>query len=243
MPLKALLFDKDGTLIHFNQTWHPAALSVMRTQTRGDAAALAKLARALDYDLESRSFRKGASFVAGTWADYGAPWAAALGLENNKQFERDTNILLNRAGIEALAPVGNPLKILEQLSELGLALGVATNDVEFAARAQCHALGLTDMLNYVAGCDSGHGAKPHPGMVLAFASALQLPAQHVGMVGDSTHDMQAAREAGAIAIAVLTGPATREEIEPFADHILNSIDELPDFVTAFNAAKHRTQNL
>lgn len=242
MPLKALLFDKDGTLIHFNQTWHPAALSVMRTQTKGDEAALAKLAGALNYDLASTSFRKGASFVAGTWADYGGPWAAALGVENDKHFERETNILLNRAGISALAPVGNPLKTLKILTELGLRLGVATNDVEFAARAQCDALGLTDMLHYVAGCDSGHGAKPHPGMVLAFASALGLPAQHIGMVGDSTHDMHAAREAGAVAIAVLTGPTTREEIEPFADHILDSIEELPAFVSAFNAAKHRTQN-
>lgn len=242
MPLKALLFDKDGTLIHFNQTWHPAALSVMRMQTRGDEAALAKLAGALNYDLASASFLKGASFVAGTWADYGGPWAVALGVENNRHFERETNILLNRAGIAALAPVGNPLKTLQKLADLGLRLGVATNDVEFAAHAQCGALGLTNLLHYVAGCDSGHGAKPNPGMVLAFALALELPPQHIGMVGDSVHDMHAARDSGCVAIAVLTGPATREEIEPHADYILNSIDDLPAFVTAFNAAKHHAQD-
>jgi phosphoglycolate phosphatase len=46
-------------------------------------------------------------------------------------------------------------------------------------------------------------------------------------VGDSTHDLHAARAAGAVAIAVLSGPATREDLADHADHIIDTIDDLP----------------
>ena len=68
MALKGLLFDKDGTLIHFNETWTPAVLDVMRQQCAGDAERLNRLAQALDFDLDAPGFRPGALFVAGTWA-------------------------------------------------------------------------------------------------------------------------------------------------------------------------------
>jgi phosphoglycolate phosphatase len=53
------------------------------------------------------------------------------------------------------------------------------------------------------------------------------------LVGDSLHDLEAARAAGVMAIAVLTGPrgaAARRELEPLADHVLASIDDLPAFL-------------
>ena len=52
----------------------------------------------------------------------------------------------------------------------GLKLGVATNDSEVPAQAHLRAHGLTGLLDFIAGYDSGHGAKPGPGMCLAFAA-------------------------------------------------------------------------
>ena len=67
MALAGLLFDKDGTLIHFNATWNPAMLSVLQQQAKGNAAMLRRLAAALDYDLETSAFHPKAAFVAGAW--------------------------------------------------------------------------------------------------------------------------------------------------------------------------------
>ena len=63
-------------------------------------------------------------------------------------------------------------------------------------------------------------------MVLAFAEHCASPPQGIVMVGDSLHDMHAARAAGAVAVAVTTGPATREQLVPHADYVIDSLDEL-----------------
>jgi phosphoglycolate phosphatase len=52
----------------------------------------------------------------------------------------------------------------------------------------------------------------------------------VAVIGDSLHDLKGARAAGAVGIAVLTGPlrlAARPGLEPHADHVIASIDDLP----------------
>jgi len=49
-------------------------------------------------------------------------------------------------------------------------------------------------------------------------------------VGDSPLDLIAARSAGAIAVAVLSGPARRDELEHLADHVLDGIEDVPALV-------------
>ncbi len=69
--------------------------------------------------------------------------------------------------------------LLSALRARGLKLGVATNDSEAPARAHLDRHGLTGLLDFMAGYDSGHGAKPGPGMCLAFAAATGLDPAHV----------------------------------------------------------------
>jgi phosphoglycolate phosphatase len=47
------------------------------------------------------------------------------------------------------------------------------------------------------------------------------------MVGDSLHDLDAARRAGMAAVGVLTGTAIHEVLEPLADIVLPDITHLP----------------
>jgi phosphoglycolate phosphatase len=50
------------------------------------------------------------------------------------------------------------------------------------------------------------------------------------MIGDSLHDLHAARAAGMTAIAVLTGLAARDSLAPHADLVLDHIGALPDWL-------------
>ena len=56
VALRAILFDKDGTLIDFDATWGPAAYEVMRALAGADDVALAELVRVSEYVLEERRF-------------------------------------------------------------------------------------------------------------------------------------------------------------------------------------------
>jgi phosphoglycolate phosphatase len=76
-------------------------------------------------------------------------------------------------------------------------------------------------------------------MVLGFADHCALPPAAVALVGDSLHDLHAARAAGAVSIAVLTGPlgeAGRAELEPHADYVIGSIADLPVLVDSLRSA-------
>lgn len=239
MRLRAILFDKDGTLIDFDATWGPAAFAVMRELADGDGEALRRLMHVSEYVEAERRFLPTSPLVAGSSAHYGPLWAQVLGREAGPAFFGLMDDLFRVHGLANLAPIGDPAGVAASLSARGLRLGIATNDAEASARAQASALGLDAHMSFIAGYDSGHGSKPHPGMVSAFAEAHDLAPHEVALVGDSIHDLHAARAAGARAIAVLTGPlgeSARGHLAPHADHVLGSIADLEGLVEALEAA-------
>ena len=61
-------------------------------------------------------------------------------------------------------------------------------------------------------------------MIEAFCGAVGVPPAAVAMVGDSHHDLEMARAAGAgLAVGVLTGPADRAELETLADVVIPDV--------------------
>jgi phosphoglycolate phosphatase len=227
MPLKAILFDKDGTLLDFDLTWGAAGYHVMRTLANEDDAAFARLVEAADYDLALRKYRPTSEIVAGA-IDVLAPiWAKALGRSDHDGVARDIDRLFRASAPDYIVPLGNPAGLMKALVDKGFKLGIATNDSEAAALQQAEIMGLIPHLDFIVGYDSGHGRKPDPGMIEAFARATGHAPHDVAMIGDSTHDLHAARAAGAVAIAVLSGPATEAELAPHADHVIGSIADLP----------------
>ena len=105
-----------------------------------------------------------------------------------------------------------------------------TNDSEEVARAHLGQAGVLRMFDFVAGADSGFGAKPAPGPLLAFADQLNLEPGRVVMVGDSPHDLHAGRAAGMATVGVLTGIAGADDLAGLADVILPDIGHLPDWL-------------
>lgn len=120
--------------------------------------------------------------------------------------------------------------VLGDLRGRGLRIGLATNDMEDAARAHLAAHGITGLFDYIAGYDSGHGPKPGPGMCAAFARQQGLDPARVVMVGDSLHDLHAGRAAGMRVVAVLTGVAGAAELAPHADVVLPDIGHLAGWI-------------
>jgi phosphoglycolate phosphatase len=238
MTLSGILFDKDGTLIDFDGTWGPATYHVMRTLSAGDERKFMRLVEISEYVLEERRFRPTSPLIAGSSAEYGPDWAAALERPDTPDLYREMDDLFRTFGLRSIAPIGEPAAIARALKARGLSLGIATNDAEASAKAQAVALGLDVHLDYIAGYDSGYGGKPEPGMVLGFAAAIGAPPESVALIGDSLHDLAAARAAGAVAVLVLTGPlgeGARAELAPHADHVIGSIADLPELVERLRA--------
>jgi len=228
--IRGVLFDKDGTLFDFQATWGKYTETVLGELAR-DAAELARMSDALGYRPEARRFVAGSPIVAGTMTEIAgilAGFRADLGAGPIERHLDETAAATLRDP-DFMFPAASDLGgMLTGLRQSGYALGVATHDSERAAHTQLTTAGVIASFDFIAGYDSGHGHKPGPGMLLAFARATRIPPASVVMVGDSRHDLEVARNAGAaMAVGVLTGPATAEDLAPYADHILPSIEHLP----------------
>jgi len=225
--IQAIIFDKDGTLFDFEATWSAWARSLLLDLAAGDTARAEALGECIGFDFARSRFDPASPVIAGT------PGEIAEALLPHVPGASPLTLVARMNALAAVAPQAEAVPLAPLLGALrgqGLRLGVATNDAEGPARAHLDAAGVLGMFDFVAGFDSGHGAKPAPGQLLAFAEAMGLRPAQVAMVGDSRHDLHAARAAGMAAVAVLSGIAGRAELQPHADVVLPDIGHLPDWL-------------
>jgi phosphoglycolate phosphatase len=232
MPIRAILFDKDGTLVDFQRTWGPATHTVMTDLCNGDAAAFARLCAVSLYDAPSRQLMPGSPVVIETTYGYGKLWAQALGVPLTAELVDRIDRMYFQTTLDHLTPMGDVKGLLGSLRGRGLRLGLMTNDADANTRAQIHRLELDGLLEFIAAYDSGFGHKPDPDPVLAFAAFAGVAPTDIAVVGDTEHDLVAARAAGSVAVGVLSGPVPRERLEPHANVLLPSIAELEDWLSS-----------
>jgi phosphoglycolate phosphatase len=119
------------------------------------------------------------------------------------------------------------LSVVGWLRTQNYRIGVSTNAAASHARDELERLGILRSLDFLAGFNSGFGAKPAPGHVLAFSAAIEVPTSEIVCVGDSPYDLEAARRAGAIPIGVLGGSAALDALAPLARHVIGTLEDLP----------------
>ncbi|PJE35497.1 phosphatase [Pseudooceanicola lipolyticus] len=224
MRVDAILFDKDGTLFDFGATWEGWAESFLLRATGGDRPRAARIGQHIGFDLQARRFEPGSIVIAGTPDEV---TERLLPHFPDRGFDDILRMLNEEAENAPQAEAVPLLPLLGRLRDLGLRLGVATNDAEAPALVHLEAAGVRGYFDFIAGCDSGHGAKPQPGQLLAFAERIGLAPDRIVMVGDSTHDLIAGRSAGMQTVAVLTGLAEAAVLAPYADAVLPDIGHLP----------------
>jgi len=230
--IRGIVFDKDGTLFDFRATWGVWSCRLVAELAQDSGADRDRLFRAIGYDPRTGHFDPDSPVIAHTpdeIAEVLLPWLpgadpAALAARMNAL-----------AALTEQAPAVPLVPLFSRLAQGGLHLGLATNDGEAPARAHLERAGIAPFFGFVAGYDSGHGAKPAPGPLLAFAAAAGLAPDAVLMVGDSRHDMIAGRAAGMRTVAVLTGLAGASDLAPLAEAVLPDIGHLPGWLDTAGA--------
>lgn len=230
MTIKAILFDKDGTLLDFDATFAPATAKVLAALAGENAEQLSRLAAAVDFDLTSGKILPGSVLVAGSLENIAEALMPHTGHADLATCLEVVDGLYVKYSLESLAAFPFLDGALDALAAMGLEMGVATNDSEEAAFAHLDQMGITSRFAYIAGFDSGYGEKPQPGMVSAFIEKLGLEPAQVMMVGDSPHDLKAGNAASAVSVGVTSGGATADQLAPFADYVVEDISHLAELV-------------
>ena len=230
MTIKAVLFDKDGTLIDFADTFFEACSKIILQLADDNHNLAANLAKAVGFNMHTLACTASSEIVGGTSSTIARVWQPILGRGTVNQLTLELDSYFDKYTELAVTAFEFTRPTLEKLDDMDLALGVATNDSENNARHHLGAIKVENLFSFIAGYDSGYGPKPEPGMINAFASHQQIAPNEIIMVGDSINDLLAGKNAGAIAIAVTSGLADDEELQPFADHVIPDISQLPELL-------------
>lgn len=226
--MRGILFDKDGTLIDYWRTWLPINREVALYAAGGDEQLARELLLLGGQDPDTGRVKPGSPLAAGGIADIADAFAEHPRLSPPTDFHAQIDRIFARGGAQHSALVPGAREALIALKERGFVLGLATNDSVAGLEASLAAHDVLGLLDFTAGCDSGWGPKPGPGMVLAFASSARLPAAQVAVVGDAVHDLAMGRAAGVgRTVGVLSGTSDAEDFEGLADIVLDSVADLP----------------
>lgn len=226
--IKAVLFDKDGTLLKYNETWAPTNMKVARLAAKGNETIAVRLLTSTGLDPESGMVQAGSILGAGNTEEIAEMWIqnGALFLKNelinmlDKEFSR---------AMQDAVPVNGLVQIINQLHQSGYKLGVASSDSENAIRVFLKQMGLAAHFSFVCGYDSGFGHKPDAGMFDAFCKSVKFSSDQVAMIGDNPQDMQMAKAGNAgMSIGVLSGNGTHEDLNLLADMVIGDIFQLSE---------------
>lgn len=230
MPIRAVLFDKDGTLLDYHLTWGPINVAAADIAAAGDRDLADRLLSLGGMDRANMITRPGSLLAAAHTVEIASAWVEAGSPLSLQDLSHRLDALFT-ASATGSVPIGNLEACFSALRVAGLKLGIASSDNEASIRLMLAHLGLAHHIAFVAGYDSGHGVKPGPGMALAFAAALGLQPSEIAVVGDNSHDIDMGRNAGAgLIIGVLSGTGDAATLTPIADACLSDISELPAFL-------------
>ncbi|AZO56662.1 MULTISPECIES: HAD family hydrolase [unclassified Mesorhizobium] len=231
--IKGILFDKDGTLVDFNATWLGVADFMAMDAADGDRWKADRLLAAAGFDFANRRFKPDSIFASGTNLDVVELWFPRLSNEDQMLAVARFNEITSVQGSAMAVALPDIVDTLALLHKRSYRLGVATNDSTSGAEKTLVTLGVAQLFVAAYGYDAVANPKPAPDTIQAFCDLTGLKPSEIAMVGDNRHDLEMARAGGCgLAVGVLSGTGTRESLAEIADVILESVADLPDFLSA-----------
>lgn len=200
-PLRAVLFDWDGTIVD-------SAEASFRCYVR--------LFESYRIPFDRDRFQQ----------TYSPEWYrtyAALGLPKDCWDEADERWLGFYAAEENVM-LGGAREVLEGLRRAGLALGIVTSGSGPRVAREIEGLGLRGLFGAVISADDVVKRKPDPEPIVRGLERLGVPAAGAAYVGDSPEDVEMARAAGVYVIGVPGPFPNREQLKAAApDRLCDSL--------------------
>ena len=124
-------------------------------------------------------------------------------------------------------PIINLQSLFIHLHSLGIKVAIATLDDRTPTQSTFTELRLLKYVDALVCADDGVALKPAPDMIFKVCSYLHVQPNQCAMIGDSVSDLQMGRNARVgMTVGVLTGLSSEEKLKPYADHIIQSVNEL-----------------
>ena len=231
--VKAILFDKDGTLTNIDNMWvEPTEMvirNILKQHIKEDSPIM------IEQMLELLGIVQGeivpnSVIASGTVED--------LLDEIGKYFPIDKKALYDvvledfrqylLSHPDMIIPIGDVAFLISELKHKGIKVGVVTNDSYIPTKTIFEILKIWHLFDFVATPDE-YPAKPASDSLIGASEHLAVPLHEIFYVGDSYLDMDYAKHCGG-GIAVLTSGSDVQKMKEQSLLVLDSVEQLLDFV-------------
>ncbi len=211
MAIRALLLDHDGTLVDS----YEGIAKCMRLMCR-------------DLGVPEMSDAEILASIGPTLEDrFTELWGGDMA-EEAVRIYRSHYKVHNAAGTHIIPGVK---KTLETLAHRGIRMACVSNKAWFFCKEQLEHVGLLPYIQTVFGHRQGYAPKPDPEMLFAAIESLEVKPDEVVMVGDTTTDLQAARNASIPAWIIKGKYSQHSEIRKLnPDKYLEKLEDILDLI-------------
>ncbi|OZI11431.1 haloacid dehalogenase [Bacillaceae bacterium SAS-127] len=235
--IKAVLFDKDGTLLEFNSIWLKVAYELV------DAFVEAEGLLQLDKNdlLEQLGVSEDGAdpngiIACGTNDDIIKLFVTFLqnkGRPKEKaqlsQWVNENILTIMKKHQDEIVPVQGVRSLFEKMKKEQLTIGIVTADSLAATKLFLELFDLSAYFDFIVTSDTFPVHKPDPLIVTTFCQQYGIDPMEVAVIGDTPLDLMLAKNGQVgLGIGVLTGTGQREDLHDLADFVLPSVAQLVD---------------
>jgi len=219
MTIKAVIFDLDGTLASFNIDYMAARTEIINLLTKqGLPNSLLSIKEGVfDMLKKAKKHKEEKEFL---------------------ELRKKVILIVERYEAEAARKTSllpDVLKTLKTLREMKLKMAICTTNGEKSTSHILKRLHIAHFFEAIITREAVSAVKPDPAHLEAALKALDIRPEEAIVVGDSTIDMECARELNVIAVGVTTGISPPEALTSAgADYLASSSADVPTLVEQLN---------
>lgn len=225
--IRAILFDKDGTLLQFTEGWVDSIVDFLEDKILDDnkkREAFREIGIRKDGGVEENSI-----LSSETAMDLAIIFSKYLDEDLDEIYRELDDHLLNylKENNKFIRETCDLRSLFEALRERGILIGIFTSDNYGQAKYSMDYLGLDSFIDFYAAADI-YKKKPNKESLEVFKKKYSLEDQEIIIVGDSRVDMVFGEDT--VKVGVLCGTGSREMLAKYTDNIIDDPSQVLKFL-------------
>lgn len=225
--IRAILFDKDGTLLQFTEGWVDSIVGFLENKILDDnkkSEVFREIGIREDGGVEENSI-----LSSETAMDLAIIFSKYLDEDLDEIYRELDDHLLNylKKNNKFIRETCDLRSLFEALRERGILIGIFTSDNYRQAKYSMDYLGLDSFIDFYAAADI-YKKKPNKESLEVFKKKYSLEDQEIIIVGDSRVDMVFGEDT--VKVGVLCGTGSREMLAKYTDNIVDDPSQVLKFL-------------